>query len=139
MSTSALSSQGVTIAVGAGSPDVPVTIPDVVSINGPSGSATVIDASDLSSTAREKVMGLMDEGQVTLEAHYLPDNAVHEFLRAMRAAKALGSFRITFTDSAPATTFTFNAYVTGFAVAAGVDQLVNVSITLEISGSVTKA
>ena len=139
MSTSALSSQGVTIAVGAGSPDVPVTIPDVVSINGPSGSATVIDASDLSSTAREKVMGLMDEGQVTLEMHYLPDNAVHETLRAARAAKTLKSFVITFTDTVPATWFRFNAYVTGFAVTSGVDQLLNASVTLEITGAVEKS
>jgi Lambda phage tail tube protein, TTP len=141
MSTSALSSQGVTIAVALGSPSdfTGGTIPNVSTINGPSGSATVIDASDLSSSAREKVMGLMDEGQVTLEMQYMPDNAVHEYLRLLRAGKTLGSFRITFTDGAPATTFTFTAYVTGFAVSVGVDQLVMVSVTLEITGSVTKA
>lgn len=139
MSTSALSSQGVTIAVGAGSPDTPTTIPEVSSINGPSGSATVIDASDLSSTAREKVMGLMDEGQVTLEINYLPDNAVHELLRAARAGKLLKSFVITFTDAAPPVWFRFDAYVTGFAVTVGVDQLVKASVTLEITGAVTKS
>lgn len=141
MSTSALSAQGCTIAIALGSPSdfTGGTVPGVVSINGPSGSATVIDASDLSSTAREKVMGLMDEGQVTLEVQYMPDNAVHEQLRLARAAKSLQAFRITFTDTAPATTFTFNAYVTGFAVTVGVDQLVMVSVTIEITGTVTKA
>ena len=140
MSTSALSAQGVTIAVATGSPnDYSNTIPEVSSINGPSGSATVIDATDLSSTAREKVMGLMDEGQVQLEINYLPDNAVHEFLRAARANKTLCSFRIAFTDGAPVTTFTFSGYVTGFAVTAQVDQLIKVSVTIEVTGSVTKA
>ena len=139
MSTSALSAQGVTIAVGAGSPDIPTTIPEVSSINGPSGSATVIDATDLSSTAREKVMGLMDEGQVQLDINYLPDNAVHETLRAARAAKTLKSFVITFTDTAPATWFRFDGYVTGFAVTAQVDQLIKVSVTIEITGPVTKS
>lgn len=139
MSTSALSSQGVTIAVGAGSPDVPVTIPEVSSINGPSGSASIIDVTDLSSTAKEKKMGLMDEGQVTLELNYLPDNAVHETLRAARAAKTLKSFVITFTDTAPASWFRFNAYVTAFSVSNAVDQVMKASVTLEITGAVEKS
>jgi hypothetical protein len=139
MSTSALSSQGVTIAVGAGSPDDPTTIPEVSSINGPSGSATIIDVTDLSSTAKEKTMGLMDEGQVTLDINYLPDNAVHETLRTARANKTLKSFVITFTDTAPASWFRFNGYVTGFAVTAGVDQALKASVTIEITGAVTKS
>ena len=46
MSVNALSAQGVTIAIALGSPSdfTGGTIPNVVSIQGPGGSATVIDA-----------------------------------------------------------------------------------------------
>jgi predicted secreted protein len=138
MSTSALSSQGCTIHLSEGSPTSWAQITEVSSINGPSGSATIIDVTDLSSTAKEKTMGLMDEGQVTLDCNYLPDNAVHDRLRSARAAKELLAFKITFTDTAPATVFYFSAYVTGFAVTAGVDQALKVSVTLEITGAVRK-
>lgn len=141
MSISALSSQGCTIHVSdSGSPGPTwQLIPEVSSINGPSGSATIIDVTDLASAAKEKQMGLMDEGQVTLDMNYLPDNAVQEVLRAARAAKSLMVFKITFTDTAPATTFTFYGYVTSFQVSAGVDNPLKVSITLEITGAVAKA
>lgn len=137
MSTSALSSQGVTVQVSTGSPTEYSTIPEVMTINGPSGSATVIDVTDLASAAKEKTMGLADEGQVTLEINYIPDNSVHEILRAARAAKTLGEFQITWTD-VTTTIYRFFAYVTGFAVTAGVDQSLKASVTLEITGAITK-
>lgn len=140
LSTSAHSAQGMKIAISSSiSPDTFQDIPDVVGIDGPSGSATVIDATDLDSTAREKVMGLMDEGQVTLNINYRPDHAAHELLRAQRAAKALCLFRITFTDTAPATTYIFSGYVTGFNTSGSVDNLVKASVTIEITGAITKA
>lgn len=139
MSTNALNSQGVIIAISSSvSPDSFTTIPEVKSINGPSGSGSIIDTTDLSSTAREKVMGLMDEGQVSLDLNYIPNNAVHELLRNQRATKALCLFRITFTDSS-STKYTFSGYVTGFAVSAGVDASLAASVTIEITGAVTKS
>ena len=54
MSSNALESQGMAIKRGDGaSPEVFTTIPEVRSINGPDGSASEIDVSDLSSTSRE--------------------------------------------------------------------------------------
>jgi len=141
MSVQALSSQGMTVHVSdSGSPGPTwQLIPEISSIGGPSGSASIIDVTDLASSAKEKQMGLMDEGQVTLDLNYLPDNAVHEILRAARAAKSLMMFKITFTDAAPVTTFTFYGFVTGFSVSAGVDNPLKVSLTIEITGAVTKA
>jgi hypothetical protein len=137
MSTSAISSQGASIAIGEiGCPESYAPIPEVSSINGPSGSAPIIDVTDLSSTGKEKQPGLMDEGQVTLEVNYLPSNAVHEMMRQARANRGLKSFRITFVGG---TTFTFSGYVVGFSVTNAVDQVMKVSITIEITGSITKA
>ena len=116
MSSSALESQGMTLGRGdAASPEVFTTIPEATNFSGPGGSAAVIDVTDLSSTAKEKRMGLNDEGQLSFTINYIPANTVHAGLRADRTARTLRVFRLTFTDS-PNTLWTFSAYVTGFAV-----------------------
>ena len=100
MSSSALQSQGMVIQIGdAASPELYTTIAEVMSIDGPGGSAAVIDVTDLSSTAKEKRAGLQDEGHVSFEMNYLPANVQHILLRTQRAAGTVTSFRIVFTDS----------------------------------------
>lgn len=135
-----LNSQGVTIARGDGaSPEVFTALGEVKSIQGPGGSASVIDTTNLSSTAKEKAMGLQDEGQITLELNLDTDDTMQTGLRTDRTNQTLRNFKITLTDSSPATTLTFAAYVTNFSIAAAVDDVVTASVTLEISGAVTWA
>lgn len=135
-----LNAQGVTLARGdAASPQVFTTIGEVKSIQGPGGSASVIDTTNLSSTAKEKQMGLMDEGQVTIELNLDTDDAQQTGMRTDRTNRTLRDFRITLTDSSPATTLTFAAYVLSFPVAAAVDDVITASVTLEVSGPVTWA
>ena len=140
MSSNAIEAQGITIARGTGTgPVTYTTIPEVKSFSGPGGSATVIDVTDLSSTAKEKRMGLADEGQLQLTINYIPDNTVHMALRGDRASRAKVPFRITFTDATPATTWSFDAFVTGFSVSGAVDGVVEAQVTLEITGAITEA
>ena len=135
-----LNAQGVTIGRGdAASPEVFTSLGEVKSIQGPGGQATVIDTTNLSSTAKEKQMGLQDEGQVTLELNLDVDDAQQNGLRTDRTNQTLRNFRITLTDSSPATTLTFAAYVLTFSIGAAVDDIVSASVTLEISGAVTWA
>lgn len=139
MSSSALEAQGMLIQrMNDGSPTEYSTIPEVKSVSGPSGSASVIDVSDLSSTSKEKRMGLADEGQLQLTVNYIPGNAVHAGLRADRAARTLRGFRVVFTDS-PNTIWSFNGYVTGFSTSGGVDGTLESQVTIEISGSITES
>lgn len=139
MSANALESQGMTIKRGDGATtEVFTTIPEVRSINGPDGSASEIDVTDLSSTAREFRMGLKDEGSITLDMMYIPANTVHAGLRADRASRTLRNFKLQFTD-VPATTWSFAAYVQGFSVANDVDGVTTASVTLRISGSITES
>jgi len=139
MSSIAIEAQGILIARGTGSPITYTTIPEVKSFTGPGGSASVIDVTNLSSLAKEKRMGLADEGQLQLTINYVPDNTVHKALRTDRAARSKVPFRITFTDAAPATTWTFEAFVTGFSVSGAVDGVVEAQVTLEITGAITEA
>lgn len=138
MSDNAISAQGTTIKIGSGSPTTYNTIPEISTFNGPGGNASVIDVTDLSSTAKEKLVGLRDEGQLSFEMNYIPDNTYHAALRTARANKALTPFKISFVDTGT-TEWTFNAYVLGFVISGGVDAPYKASVTLEITGAITEA
>jgi hypothetical protein len=97
----------------------------------------VIDVSDLSSLAREKRMGLNDEGQLSFTINYIPSDTQHALLRTQRASRELTPFQLTFTDTG-ATTWEFTAYVNGFSVSGAVDGVVEAQVTLEISGVITE-
>jgi len=138
----ALKSQGSAISYldTSVSPNAYVAIPDVINITGPSGSATIIDATALDDTAKNKIMGLPDEGQVQMSLIWGGEtsNAAQVFVRTSRASQTLVTFKITLTDS-PQSTYTFTAYVTGWSLSTAVDDLTKADVTLEISGAVTAA
>jgi hypothetical protein len=137
MSSNAIEAQGMVIARGVGT--VFTTIPEIKTFTGPGGSAAVIDVTDLQSAAKEKRMGLADEGQLQFTINYIPDNQVHMDLREDRATRVERDFRITFTDSSPATTWTFSGFVMGFSVSGAVDGVVEAQVTIEITGAITEA
>ena len=140
MSSNALEAQGMLIKIGNGaSPQVFTTISEIKTFSGPTGSAAVIDVTDLSSTAKEKRMGLADEGQLSFTINYIPDNTQHTLLRTRRASREETDFKMVFTDDSPSTTWSFSAFVTGFAVSGAVDNVVEANVTLEITGAITES
>lgn len=134
----ALESQGTVIKRGdGGGTEVFTTITRVVSISGVgNGASTEIDITDLSSAGKEFLMGLKDEGEISLAINYDPDDAEQDGLRTDRDARTLRNFQIVMTDS-PATTISFSAYVKTFGLDWGVDDKVPLSVSLRISGAVT--
>jgi hypothetical protein len=134
-----LESQGATLAISVGtSPTSFTTIANVIDVSGPGGSASVIDITNLASVAREKRMGLPDEGQVTFNVQLDPDNATHQAVRDARKNRTECQFRLTLTDSTP-TTLTFNGFVLNFSVSLAVDDVVKAAITIEVNGAVAWA
>lgn len=137
MSDIALESQGITIDLGtAGSPPAFANIPEVKSIAGPDGQANWMDTTDLNSTGKEGRPGLKDEGQIRLRLFYVPDNAVHASLRTNYSNRTQCPIRITFTDTAPATIWEADVFVTGFQVAAEVDAPLTAEVTMRITGAI---
>ena len=133
-----LKSQGAGIFIGDGSsPQTYTEIPKVTSISGPTGSAAVIPITSLDSTAGEKIMGLPDEGQVTLSMGFQGEtgNVTQVLLRTLRNSQTLTAFEIRLSDS-PETRYAFDAYITNWELDVGVDSVTTVSVTLEITGSV---
>lgn len=134
--TTTIESQGVTLAISVGaSPSSFSIIANVVDFSGPGGQASVIDITNLASVAREKRMGLPDEGQLTMNLLLDPDNATHQALRDARKNRTPCEFRITLTDGTP-TTLTFAGFVLGFVTNVAVDDVVKAAITIEINGPV---
>ena len=137
MSSNAIETQGTTLGINtAGAPTVYTTIPEIKDFSGPGGQAAVIDVTSLSSTGKEKRMGLQDEGQLSFNVFYVPDDAQHAALRAARASRAKRGFKLTFTD---ATIWSFDAYVTSFSVSGAVDGVIEAAVTLEITGAITES
>jgi len=132
-----IETQGTTLERGdGGGPEIFNGVGEVVSFQGPGGSASVIDVTNLSSAAKEKRMGLMDEGQFSLELNLDTADTEQTGLRADRAARTLRNFTLSLNDPA-STVLSFSAYVLAFAIQGGVDAVVSASVTLEISGAVT--
>jgi hypothetical protein len=132
----AIQSQGVVLAMSdGGSPSLFTNVGNVTGFQGPGGSAAVIDVSNLDSTAKEKLIGLADEGQFTFDMNLDPDNAAHQALRDARATRVRKEFRLTLTDTV-ATVLIFYGYVLQFRIQGAVDQVVKASVSLEVDGAV---
>lgn len=116
-------------------------VAEVISFNGPTGAANIIDCSHLGSTAKEFLMGLRDEGEVSLTCNFKPsDSSGQNAMRVNRANREMRKAVIKLNDStldASTTKMTFDAYCTGFSVQGAVDQAVQVNINLKITGAVT--
>lgn len=146
MSIGALESQGVKIYIedlSLGSPpDAWLQICDISGFDGPGGAAAVIDVSDLCSTAKEKRIGLNDEGQFTLNLFYIPADPAHKLLREKRSSREPANFRIEWPVSVnypeEGAAWEFTGFVPGFSTAGAVDESVTATVTIEISGEITE-
>lgn len=139
MSSNALVSQGMVIKISdAASPEVYTTIAEVTSISGPGGSSTEIDVTDLSSTAKEKRLGLKDNGSINLAMNFIPGNTQHALLRTLSESGAARNFHLLFTDS-PQTQWAFSAYVQELSIDNSVDSVTTASVVLLLSGAITES
>ena len=122
------------------SPNAYGEVGQVMSITGPDGSVTEIDVTNLASTAKEFIIGLPDEGSVSLDVSWdhASATAQHDFLWTARANQTEIGAQIRLSDS-PRTTMTFQCFVTTYSITLGVDEKVAATIGLRITGAVTIA
>lgn len=131
-----LSSDGTTVASTADAN----AIGSVVGFSGPTGSAAIIDVTNLGSTAKEKMCGLPDEGQFSFDMTLDTANAVQTRLRAARAARTKKKVVIKLNDSTDDKTKTkilFDGYVTNFSITGAVDDVLKAACQIEITGACT--
>jgi predicted secreted protein len=119
---------------GTGSPGTYQTVGEVVSISGPGGEASEIDVTHLGSTAKSYLIGLPDEGDVTLSVNHDNDDTTQQALRTARTNATLTYFKIVLSDTK---TITFVGFVKGYSVTIDSDSKVMADITIRVSGAVT--
>jgi hypothetical protein len=113
-----------------------IAVGQVTGFNGPSGSANVIDVTHLQSTAKEKMIGLRDEGQITLDLNCVPGDSGQTKLRECRANRTACHWALKLNDTA-ITQLDSHGYISGYAITGSVDNKVNLSVTIVITGGVT--
>ena len=113
---------------------------EVTDFSGPGGQASIIDVTHLNSTAKEKLVGLRDEGQVSMSLNLSFSDAGQIALRADRATRSRRKCVIKFNDNttdAAKTKAIFDGYCMGFSVTGAVDNKVSANAVIEITGAVT--
>lgn len=121
------------------------TVAQVRDINGPGMARDTIEVTcrDSAGQAREFVAGLLDNGEVTFDLVYDPDEVTHSDtvtggLIALLAAGTSNNFRINFADATP-TTATFAGLVTRFQPTMPLNGAQTGSATIKVSGQITWA
>lgn len=139
-----MAAYGTLLKIGDGyTPEVFTAIAEVNKIGGPGLSLEPIDITHHESPNawKEKVGGLLDGGEVSMDVNFLPT----EFTQAGDSAGSLlyaminrlvTNFQLVWPDSG-ATTWEFPALVTKFEPDAPADGKLGAAITLEISGEPT--
>lgn len=131
-----ISSQGTLIHISVdGSPSNFQKVGNVQEFQGPGGQAAILDATNLESIFREKLVGVPDEGQFTFGINIDPSDTVHIAMKTARRNRTLVEFRITLPNVA-ATKLYFWGYIVGAPLAGGVDAVVKQNLTIEIDGEV---
>ncbi|MBF0417207.1 MAG: phage tail protein [Magnetococcales bacterium] len=118
---------------GTVTPVVMTEIANVLSFSGLDGSNAELDVTNLSSTAKEFISGMVDEGGFSIDVHFDNANAGQLALAAARSSGTLKNFKLVLPNSKTAT---FSGLVKKFNLSGGVDQAVKRSCDMRISGPV---
>lgn len=128
----AYATQGTVIRRGGDeSPTVYTDIPQVVNVSGPTASANEIDVTNLQSSAKEYVTGLVDYGQVTFDLVLDRNNAIHSGIKDDLDANTVRSYQIETPDGVVES---FEARVQGLDQNIQTDDAVRASVTLRLTG-----
>jgi predicted secreted protein len=112
-------------------------IAQILDITPPNPKANVIDVTTHDSTSgyKEKILGLIDGGQVKIKGNFYPGDTNGQIvLSNARANRTLLSSMILAFPSTIGCSWTFNAYVTEFNIISPIDKQVTFEAQLEITG-----
>lgn len=137
-----LNSTGLTITddtdAARATPVTYTSIGGVKDFSGFDGSASVLDKTDFDSTAKEKALGLVDNGNLSFNVNLINSDSGQVAAEASRVAGTRKSWKVVL-PSGSTPTATFYAYTMKFSKAGSVDGIVTGSIDLLIDGDVTWA
>jgi hypothetical protein len=110
-------------------------IGEVVGFSGPSLTAAVIDVTNLASTAKEKMVGVYDGGQVTLNVNWnCSDASGQSKMRKTLMSRVKGHMVLGLNGAAGTQKIGLKGYVSGMNITGSVDNKLSGDYTLAISG-----
>jgi hypothetical protein len=121
---------------GSATPVTWTTINNIKSFSGFDGMASEIDVTNLSSTAKEKRLGIQDFGAFKFDINPDYNDAGQNALRSAKAAAAIKNFKVAYPNGKAAS---FSAFVKGMPEQGGVDAVLAGSVDLMITGAVVVA
>jgi len=136
MSVNAIMAAGTVFKRGDGASNEAFTaLSEINSVGLPEQSRPMIDVSDLDSTAREFIPGLLDSGQVAVEMNFTRDSYID--MKADLNSTTARNYQIVLNDTG-STTIDFSGHVQSIGGgAAGPDDKIPVTVSIKVSGAVT--
>lgn len=138
-----LAAFGTAFQIGNGAtPEVFTSIAEVVAIGGPGLAMEVVDVTSHGSAGafREKVGGLLDGGDITLDLNFVPTAATHKEavggLLYNYTQRTVNNYKLIFAD---ATYWILPCLITGFTPDNPVEGKIGASVTLTVAGEPTLA
>ena len=107
---------------------------ELTGFSGPSMSAGVIDVTNLQSTAKEKMIGLYDGGQISLNVNWVATNDGQIKLRESLVKRTKGSLLIQLSTATTAQKISLEGYVIGMNVNGAVDNVLKGDFSIAITG-----
>lgn len=140
MATQALSAYGTLLKRGdGGAPETFTTVPEVMSISGPSTETDEAEVTTHSSAAagayREFILTLIDAGSIEFDINYVPSDAVHQNLRSDFANRAKKNWQLVLPGGAQ--TIAFTGYVKTFSLDFPTDDAIKAKVSIRLTGAVT--
>lgn len=137
--TDGVSTIGTDLKLGSDLP-VPVfaSIDGITSINGFGTTRSEIDVTTLKDASKRFRLGLKDNGTLQIESLYDPEVDQHGEIRALNESGEKRTFQLELSDTAPATAFEFDGYVSAWALKAEVDNVYRCTYSIRITGDVTE-
>ena len=124
-----------TYTTGGTATPTQVTVGNVTSYNGPDGQAGDIDVTNFASPAKEYLIGLQDNGQISFNVHTDDTDTGQIMLLLSRQLQLMVNHVITLRNGK---TRTFSASCKQFSEAGAVDQAVTSTVVCRISGAVVR-
>lgn len=133
-----LDSTGKTLtATGTATPNTYTAVKNLNTFSGFDGQASELDKTNLDSTAKEVMLGLVDYGQISLSLDMDNADAGQIACRAAYVAGTTKLFKLTLPNTNVAS---FSGLVKQFGIAGGVDKIVEVpSLVIRVTGPITWA
>ena len=111
-------------------------VAEMTGFSGPSLSAAVIDVTTLQSTAKEKLVGVYDGGQITMNVNWnCSGTDGQKLMRESLAARTKGNLTVALSGTGAGTQkIGLKGYVVGMNVSGAVDNKLAGDFTIAISG-----